>query len=136
MKLCCFIIGKWMKLEISCFFSYVMMGGVHCVFTEVLTIYQIYHTWIHSLPHSPLSFPPIPGIVSTGLIFPFIYVCTQCFHYIHPIPSHLPQDRTCSALLFCPPVLQFCERKKMTFLFRIATQGVSLWHFHVYMYYN
>jgi hypothetical protein len=29
------------------------------------------------------------------------------------------------------------QQKKWHFcLFRIAVQGVSLWHFHVYMYYN
>jgi hypothetical protein len=35
-------------------------------------------------------------------------------------------------------VLQFWKRKsKWHFcLFKIATQGASLWHFHVYMYYN
>jgi hypothetical protein len=64
-------------------------------------------------------------------------MCTQYLHYIHP-PMPLPnllslptgtnppnprQD------LLCPPVLQFC-------LIKIATQEASLWHFHVYKYYN
>jgi hypothetical protein len=31
--------------------------GYIVAFTKVLTIYQIYHTWIHPLHHSPLS-PP------------------------------------------------------------------------------
>jgi hypothetical protein len=78
--------------------------------TQVLTIEQIYHTRIHPLHHSPLSYPPpITGIVSTGIIFPFTYTCTQ--HYIYPPISfpHLfplptgtnyPPRRTCSALLF------------------------------------
>jgi hypothetical protein len=26
-------------------------------FTKVLIVYQIYHTWIHPLHHSPLSLP-------------------------------------------------------------------------------
>jgi hypothetical protein len=34
--------------------------------------------------------------------------------------------------LFYLPVLHFCKRKKLTFLFKI----VSLWHFHECMYYN
>jgi hypothetical protein len=40
--------------------------------------------------------------------------------------------------LFCLLVLWFCKRKKKChyFLFKIALQGVSLWHFHVRMYYN
>jgi hypothetical protein len=42
---------------------------------------------------SPPSFfippPPISGIVSTGLIFPFSYMCSQYLHQIHP-PTPLP----------------------------------------------
>jgi hypothetical protein len=40
--------------------------------------------------------------------------------------------------LLCPLVLQFCKRKeKWNFcLFKIATLGVSLWHFHICMYYS
>jgi hypothetical protein len=39
--------------------------------------------------------------------------------------------------LFHPLVFQFYKRIKWHFcLFKIAMQGVSLWHFHVYMYYN
>jgi hypothetical protein len=37
-----------------------------------------------------LSIPsPIPGIVSTGLIFPFTYTCTEYFYHIQP-PTHFP----------------------------------------------
>jgi hypothetical protein len=46
--------------------------------------------------------------------------------------------------LLCSPVLQFCRRKKIKqktwhfslFEIKVAIQGVSLWYFHVYMYYN
>jgi hypothetical protein len=44
-------------------------------FTKVLTIYQIYNTWIH--PVIFLLYSPIPRIVSSGLILPFTYMCTQ-----------------------------------------------------------
>jgi hypothetical protein len=64
---------------------------------------------------------PIPGTVSTDLIFPFM--CTQYLHHIHsptPIPHLLPlplvptsPDRTCDALLFS----NFIKEKKITFLF-------------------
>jgi hypothetical protein len=74
-------------------------------------------------------------------------MCTQCLHHITPptpFPRHLsspigtnPQD------LFHHLVLQFCRRKnkekekKWHFcLLKIAIQGVSLWHFHVYLYYS
>jgi hypothetical protein len=87
------------------------------------------------IPSIVLLYPPspIPGIVSTGLIFPSTYICTQYLHIfilLHPFPtsSHLPlilPDRD----LFCPLILWFC---KMTFcLFKITTQEISLWHFHV-----
>jgi hypothetical protein len=100
-------------------------------------MYQIYHTWIHLLHHSPLSCPPtIPGIV-----FPFTYMCTQYSHCIHPptpFPHHLPLPLVPTPLsrqgMFHPPVPQFCKEKQWHFcFFKIATQGVSLGHFHVYV---
>jgi hypothetical protein len=42
--------------------------------------------------HPPFSFilpSPIPGIVSTDIIFPFIYMCTLYLLHIHP-PSPFP----------------------------------------------
>jgi hypothetical protein len=44
--------------------------GYTGVFTKVLTVYQIYHTWVHPF-HCFLSSPPspIPGTISTGIIF-------------------------------------------------------------------
>jgi hypothetical protein len=109
-------------------------------FTNVFTINQIYHAWIHPLHHSPLSSPPpIPGIVSTDLIFPFTYTCIPYLYPPTPFPHIFPHptstnllDRTCSAL----PFSNFVKEKKMTFVFKIAIQEVSLWYFHVYMYYN
>jgi hypothetical protein len=52
------------------FFKNCAGWGYIVAFTKVLTIYQIYHNWIHPLHNSPLSpSPPIPGIVSTVIIF-------------------------------------------------------------------
>jgi hypothetical protein len=68
-------------------------------------------------------------------------VCTQCLHNIHP-PTPFPHllstvltlpGRTCSTLLFSGFVK---EKEKVTFVLKIATQGVSLRHFHEYMYYS
>jgi hypothetical protein len=115
--------------------------GIHDGFTKVLTTYQIYHTWIHPLHHSPLS-SHIPGIVSTFV--PLTYMCTQYLDHIHP-PSSSGHTHTIGPTgtnprqdLFYPLVFQFCKRKKTWHfcLLKIAIQGVSLWHFHVYMYYN
>jgi hypothetical protein len=78
---------------------------------------------------TPLYSPsPIHGIVSTGAIFAFAYICTHFLHHIHPptpFSWHLPPPMGDSPpprqVLFRPPVLQFCRRekifKKMTFLF-------------------
>jgi hypothetical protein len=96
------------------FFLLLCWVEVHWAFTKVLTIYQIYHTWIHSLHHSPVSPPPpSPGTVSAGIIFSFTYMYTQYLyhthlptpfpHLLHPPTGTLPhsrQGRTCSALPF------------------------------------
>jgi hypothetical protein len=71
-------------------------------------------------------------------------MCTQYLYHIHP-PTPFPHllllpqvpttalslpGRTCSTL----PISNFVKEKKWQFcLFKIATQGVSLWHFHVHM---
>jgi hypothetical protein len=65
-------------------------------------------------------------------------ICTIFISYtFSPLPPHLsleptPQGRTCCILLFS----DFVQEKKWHFfcLFKIAIEGVSLWHFHVYMY--
>jgi hypothetical protein len=92
--------------------------GYIVVFTKVL--YQIYSTWIYPFHHLPLSSPsPVLGIVSTGVIFLFMYMCTQCLNYIPPLSSFphlfppLTVTRTSSGRInFFPPDLQFCIRKE------------------------
>jgi hypothetical protein len=92
--------------------------------------------------------PPILGMVSAGIIFAFTYMFTHFLYRIHPptlfsptpwyhrvVDTLPPQD------LFCPPVVWFCRIKKKRrkkwyfylFEIRVATQGVSLWYFHVFM---
>jgi hypothetical protein len=97
------------------FFSLLLCWVVYIVvFTQVLTMYQIYHTWIYLLYHSLLFPPPlIPGTVSTGIIFPFTYMCTHFLHCIHPptlfllhSPLLLIQD------LFTPLFSGFVEEKR------------------------
>jgi hypothetical protein len=91
----------------SMFFLLFLYWGYIVTFTEVLTIY---HSCIHL--YIILLYPscPIPGIVSTGLIFPFIYICRHYLYHIHPLihfPHILhpstgtnPKERTCSPRLF------------------------------------
>jgi hypothetical protein len=102
------------------------------------------YSWTYLLHLSPSS--TIPRIVSTGLIFPLTYMCFHwhtCEHHVHlftlslpppPLPTGTnPPGRTYSALLLS----YFVKEKKWHFcLFKVGIQGVSLWHFHVYMYYN
>jgi hypothetical protein len=46
-------------------------------------MYQTYHSWIHPLHYSPLSpYLPIPGVVSTSIIFPFTFMWTLYLHHI------------------------------------------------------
>jgi hypothetical protein len=64
--------------------------GVHCgIYKNSYNILNISYL-NYLLPHSPFSpSSPIPEIVSTDLIFPFTYMCTQYLHYIHS-PHLLP----------------------------------------------
>jgi hypothetical protein len=68
---------------VGCFlFKILLLLLLYCRYSVTFTkILAIYCSWIHSaLHHSPLSLPaPIPGVISTGLIFPFTYICTQDF---------------------------------------------------------
>jgi hypothetical protein len=66
-------------------------------------------------------------------------ICT-IFTLLYPFPTFCPlplvpptPGRTCSALSFSDFVK---ERKRQFCLFKIAAQGVSLWHFHVYMFFT
>jgi hypothetical protein len=65
-------------------------------------------------------------------------MCTRYLHYCAPSHTlfHLFSPPTGTIPLprkdLFSPLLWFCKRKKMTVF---AMQGVSLWHFHVCMYY-
>jgi hypothetical protein len=107
---------------------------------KVLTIYQIYNTWIHHPhPHSPLS--PYPHswnsfnrsqfsiythmnrvFVPYSPPIPFLHILP------HPQEPNLPERPFC-ALLFCNIV----KEKWLFYLFKIALQWVSLWHFDVHV---
>jgi hypothetical protein len=79
-SLCFFV---YIRFFFSCFCCCAGWGCI-VVFTKVLIIYQILHTWIHPLHHSSLFFhPPTPGVVSVGILFLFTNMCTRYLHYIH-----------------------------------------------------
>jgi hypothetical protein len=68
---------------------------------------------IHEFTSSTiLLYPPIPGIVLTGLIFPFIYMWTQYLHHIHPptpfphlLPPPTDTTQTGPVFLSCSSIL-------------------------------
>jgi hypothetical protein len=96
---------------------------------------------------------PIPGMVSTGIIFAFTYMCVHFLYHIHP-PSLFPcylspptgtsstLGRTCSALLFSDFVEEKRkkERNEIFCLVKGSYTGsvyvYMLWYFHVYLFYN
>jgi hypothetical protein len=87
-------------------------------------------------PSIILLYPPPHSWNSFIFLFSYMVFAPYSLsytHYLYPSPSHWYQstDRTCFALLFT-----VFEKKSHFCLFNIAIQGVSLWHFHVYMYYN
>jgi hypothetical protein len=100
--------SKWIRDLHVKFLFIVLLDGSIMEFTKVLILYQIYYNWIHPLYHSPLSLPPVLGIFSTGLIFPFTYtwhsICTT-FTLPLTFPTSTPHigtnlpHKTCSALL-------------------------------------
>jgi hypothetical protein len=138
------------------FFLYCHDGWGNIVaFTQVITVYQIYCTWIHPLNHSPLSLPPpIPG-VSADIIFAFTYTCTHFIALYSPsysISLELFWSRWCLSFpashpgkgLLCTPVLWLRAKKRKDKMKKHdilawdkgSYTGSLLWFFHICMYYN
>jgi hypothetical protein len=85
----------FLKLCISVYYYYYLLNyllfvffllflcwvGYIVAFTQVLTMYQRYHTWILPLYHSPLCPTPIPRILSSGIISGFTWFTYTCTHF-------------------------------------------------------
>jgi hypothetical protein len=104
-------------------FYYCAGWGYIVAFSEILTIYHIYHTWIHLLHHSPLSLSTHAWDSFNRFHFSmYIHMYTVFAPYSpHPPLSHWYQLSRQDQ--FCPPVLWFCKKIKVTFLFKIAERG-------------
>jgi hypothetical protein len=94
---------------------------------SIMLLYSFFpHFWNNfNKPHFPIYvcvyriFPPYSPLTPISFVF------------LTPIGTHLP-ERTCFAFLFSV----FIKINDIFCLFKIAIHGVSLYHFHVYMYYN
>jgi hypothetical protein len=105
-------------------FSFIIVLGVHLTFTKVLTMYQIYHTWIHPLHHSSLSSSAHFWNSFNRSHFPIyihLYIVFAPSSPPSPFPHFSPHNGTNTSTprqnLLCLPVLWFCKRKTMICLF-------------------
>jgi hypothetical protein len=121
----------------------VFFEGVHC---------DIYKSSYNILKYIILEFTPYIVLPSPILeqfqqvSFFHLYTCVHsiCTVFTPPwpfptsFPVHSHQQLSPRRDLFYPPVVWFCKRRKKWYFcfFKIATQGVSLWHIHVYMYHS
>jgi hypothetical protein len=124
-------------------FLFLYWVGVHCGIYK--SSYNKSTTSYSNLPPppSPLSSPPHSWNSFNRCCFS-IYIDVYTLYspsIISPPPlSHWyqpPHTQSASQDLFCLHVFWFYKRKRWHFcLFKISPQEVSLWHFHVYMYYS
>jgi hypothetical protein len=115
MKLRKMVFLFFINLTPTSFFRFFLLlcWGYIMVFAKVLTIYQMYRTWIHS--SIILFYTSFPHF-SQYYFSTYLHVCTIFVSYYppHPFPifSLLPLVPTPTGQdLFCPPVLRFCKRK-------------------------
>jgi hypothetical protein len=67
-----------------------------------------------------------------------VFELYSSFNILSLLPPLLTGINPLRQDLFCPPILQFCKRKKKNDIFACLRQLhiVSLWHFYECMYYN
>jgi hypothetical protein len=102
------------------------------------------------IPFTVLLYPLFPPFLEwfQRVSFFHLHICIHSictiFTLLHPFPTTSSPPLVAPSPLGAGPVLPSCssilykkkEEKCHFSLFKIATQGVSLWHFYVYIYYN
>jgi hypothetical protein len=92
--------------------------------------------FISTFPHSWNSFSRYYFSIYKHVYIVFaIYSPSLSLSY-HLLPPFLPLVPTVQVRPVHNPALWFCKKYIYFCLFKTATQGVFLWHFHVYMCYN
>jgi hypothetical protein len=100
-------------MSVSCFFCCCIWWECIAAFSKVLTLYQIYHTWIYRPPTFSFILPSLYSWNSFNRShFPFTYMCAQYLHHIHlsmPFPHLLPLPTGAKSLPSqAEPVLPSC----------------------------
>jgi hypothetical protein len=132
-------VGLWgIEKVVILFFKFLFT--YYCCTRGTLWHLQRYLKYYLNSPRhqSPLLPTPILRIVSTGHMVPFSHEYTIFLPYSLSFTFSL-----CPPLLLVPtpyigPVLPSCPsflKKRHLCLFKMAIQGVSIWHFHEYLYY-
>jgi hypothetical protein len=107
--------------------------GYIVTFTKVLIIVELIPSIVLLYLPSPHSWNSFKMSHFSIFIHEYIIflVHSDSFTFsLNHSPSYWYSDRTCFTFLFS------VFEKRLFCLFKIAIQGVSLWHFNVHMYYN
>jgi hypothetical protein len=119
-------------LFLSIYFLLLYWGYI-VTFTKVLTIF---HNWVNTLHHSPLSWKyywntfyrsHFSIFIHNYIIFP--WYSPYYMLSLYPLTSHWCQSPAEPVLPSYFFLLYFCK-------YKIAIQRVSLWHIHIFVYYN
>jgi hypothetical protein len=101
----CVLLKCFDTSALDSFFFFIIILLLYWEYTVIVTKFLKYNT-VEFTPSIILLYPsfPIPGIVSTTLIFPFSYIhihASTPFPYILPTPTGTnPPDKTCFSFLF------------------------------------